>query len=762
MERARRALDGMGAETREDREYSIASCEAPSTRPSSSTSATPPFFRIFATASRSTATLRFHVTPLARSSASSCTRSIGRSSTSSPGWSLTGTGILATAHQCQLCQRGRIALRAVTPGTPAWYPGTRRRCPIPTRTCSWQRAFLPARGFTTSTRSWRHSVDGVPDNMLLSHDLFEATARARAFVCDIEFVDDYPTSVLTHARRHHRWILRRLANPVLAVFPGAVPSWPQEKSAAGDRALEDPRQPETQPCAPRAARDARRRLGVPAGSVVVLDDGHAHRHRVAAVAASRAFAHRSGRAQSLQVFWRNLRDDTAIALGQIMLVLAFLPYHAWEASHAVVLTLVRLTVTHRRLLEWETAAVSSRGPPGSRTPGPPPVRDRHGGEPDQCGWNRRSAPGRGPSALLTAAPFLLLWAGAPGIGYWLSLPIGALQRPLVDADRRLFRLTARQTWSFFEAFVTADDAWLPPHNYQEAGVAAPLARRTSPTNIAMYLLSSSPRTDLSYLSTTALLERVDNTLTTLDGLQKFRGHPLNRYSTASRSPLMPQDVSTVDSGNLAGALITLAQALLQLVDSPQTQLQRLESVVDTADAFGASCSSPVRRRRPTARSSPRSHAPSPTKRMPPSPPGTRPRSKPSARLCPASRWRSSQGPMIPAATRVLARRPAEGGGGGSRYPERRRGRRGPGSRPSDFQAGGCDRFHVPVRPPPASVHHWLPAARGGPGRPTTPFTTCWRRKPGSPASWRLPSTRCASTTGFSSAGSSRACMAARR
>ena len=198
-----------------------------------------------------------------------------------------------------------------------------------------------------------------------------------------------------------------------------------------------------------------------------------------------------GRAQSLQVFWRNLRDDTAIALGQIMLVLAFLPYHAWEASHAVVLTLVRLTVTHRRLLEWETAAVTSART--ARLVGRRGLRQfaiAMAASPISAAGIAAVLLGRGPSALLTAAPFLVLWAGAPGIGYWLSLPIGARQRPLVDADRRLFRLTARQTWSFFEAFVTADDAWLPPDNYQEAGVAAPLARRTSPTNIAMYLLSS--------------------------------------------------------------------------------------------------------------------------------------------------------------------------------------------------------------------------------------------------------------------------------
>ena len=65
------------------------------------------------------------------------------------------------------------------------------------------------------------------------------------------------------------------------------------------------------------------------------------------------------RSQSLPVFWRNLRRDAAIAAGQVLLGLTFMAYHAWQTTHAVVLTLVRLMFTRRRLLEWETAAVTA-------------------------------------------------------------------------------------------------------------------------------------------------------------------------------------------------------------------------------------------------------------------------------------------------------------------------------------------------------------------------------------------------------------------
>jgi cyclic beta-1,2-glucan synthetase len=50
------------------------------------------------------------------------------------------------------------------------------------------------------------ALDGrVPENALLSHDLFEGLHARAALVTDVEVVDDYPASVLAHARRQHRW-----------------------------------------------------------------------------------------------------------------------------------------------------------------------------------------------------------------------------------------------------------------------------------------------------------------------------------------------------------------------------------------------------------------------------------------------------------------------------------------------------------------------------------------------------------------------------
>jgi cyclic beta-1,2-glucan synthetase len=198
---------------------------------------------------------------------------------------------------------------------------------------------------------------------------------------------------------------------------------------------------------------------------------------------------------------------------------------------------------------------------------------------------------RAPEALPAATPFLVLWSVAPFVAFWLSVPLDARARPLSDADRIVLRRAARKTWRYFDTFVTEADGWLAPDNYQEDGNAPKVAHRTSPTNIGMGLLSTLAAHDLGYLSTPALRRRLDATLTTLESLERHKGHFLNWYDTTTLAPLHPRYVSTVDSGNLAGALIALAQGLLQLIDTPQTRAQRLAGLADTADLLASASSS---------------------------------------------------------------------------------------------------------------------------------------------------------------------------
>ena len=432
--------------------------------------------------------------------------------------------------------------------------------------------------------------DSVPENALLSHDLFEGLHARAALVSDLELVDEYPASVLTHARRQHRWI--RGDWQILAWLFPLVPSrrgWTRNRLPLIGRwkILDNLRRSLLPPAL----------LALTVAGWTTLPGSHWFwMAAVTAVLASQLLPIVARllvgprRSQSLPVFIRNLWRDSALGVVQILLGLTFLAFHAFDNLHAIVVTLIRL-VTRRRLLEWETAAATA-----ARTAG-------------LSGWRavRRFETEMASSALIAlatgaaivaanraalpaAAPVLLLWLGAPVIAYWLSVPVGARVRPLSRAELRLLRRTARSTWRFFEEFVTADDGWLPPDNFQEAGEIPVVARRTSPTNIGMGLLSTLAAHDLGYLSTATLASRLNATLTTLESLERYEGHFLNWYDTATRAPLHPRYVSTVDSGNLAAALIAVGQGLQALVAEPQTAAQRASGLTDTAELLAEASS----------------------------------------------------------------------------------------------------------------------------------------------------------------------------
>jgi len=194
------------------------------------------------------------------------------------------------------------------------------------------------------------------------------------------------------------------------------------------------------------------------------------------------------------------------------------------------------------------------------------------------------------------APFVLLWALSPMVAYWISLPPrAAAAQPLSDDDVLTLRLTARRTWRFFETFVGSDDHSLPPDNFQETP-APVLAHRTSPTNIGLYLLSTVAARDFGWIGTLDAVERLEATFDTLNGLERFRGHFYNWYDTKSCQPLDPRYVSSVDSGNLAGHLIALAQACEEISEGRPSALPALAGIDDTVALLRLSagnCASPL-------------------------------------------------------------------------------------------------------------------------------------------------------------------------
>jgi cyclic beta-1,2-glucan synthetase len=399
----------------------------------------------------------------------------------------------------------------------------------------------------------------VPENAVLSHDLFESSYARSALVTDVELFDDYPADYDTYSSRQHRWI-----RGDWQIGPWLFPRVPRAGGGTD-------RNPLSLVSRWKIFDNLRRSLVAPASMVwlaaawTVLPG--APGLWTALVALMFLFPVYStfvtGRWLNRRgITWRGhiakgVRD-TRVQLGQIFLTLAFLPQQAWTAVDAIARVFYRKLISHRGLLEWMAFGQSeSRGDSpvhASELAGPGPLTAFVLGT--AAGLLR-------PEALPVAAPFILTWLLSPWLKRWIARRPRTRRVPLGATERAEYRGYARRTWSFFETFVTAEGHWLAPDNFQEDPHPV-VAHRTSPTNIGLQLLSMGSAYDLGYVGRHELIESVEKTFATLGKLAGMHGHFFNWYDTRTLEPLNPRYVSTVDSGNLAGHLLTFKQFLLEI------------------------------------------------------------------------------------------------------------------------------------------------------------------------------------------------------
>jgi cyclic beta-1,2-glucan synthetase len=237
-------------------------------------------------------------------------------------------------------------------------------------------------------------------------------------------------------------------------------------------------------------------------------------------------------------------------------------------------------VTRQRLLEWNPSAAAERdAAAGNDSALAASIRTMWSGPVIAVATAIYLAVAA-PTVLAAAAPILLLWLASPAFAWWLSQPQTRRKATLTAAQLSFLRMLSRRTWAFFDHFVGAEDHWLPPDNYQEYRVAA-IAHRTSPTNMGLSLLANLSAYDFGYLPTGLLLERTANAFATMAALERHQGHFYNWYDTQTLLPLLPRYISTVDSGNLAGHLLTLRAGLLALPDDRVLPTRLFDGLHDT-------------------------------------------------------------------------------------------------------------------------------------------------------------------------------------
>jgi cyclic beta-1,2-glucan synthetase len=433
--------------------------------------------------------------------------------------------------------------------------------------------------------------DRFPENRILSHDLLEGCYARSGLITDVQLYEEYPSRYQSDVGRQQRWIRGdwQIAQWLLPRVPGP-----------GNSTLANP----LSALSRWKIFDNLRRSLMPVLMLALLLSGwlllpHPLRWMLGVLGIVLFPPALSAIVDVLrwprEVLPRQHLDTVIRATARNLVLAGFriscLPYKAQFTTTAIARALWRMLVSRKQLLEWQVSGASA--PRISETPA---VVSAASDRSQSLGAEYRRmaiAPVVAVAsaavlvmlrieALWTALPILALWFAAPVSAWWLSRPLVRREAKLSVEQIAFLRRIARKNWTFFERFVDVENNWLPPDNYQQ-DPGPVIAHRTSPTNIGLALLANLTAHDFGYISAGVLLRRTGDTFDTMSKLERHQGHFYNWYDTRTLQPLPPRYISSVDSGNLAGHLLTLRAGLLSLPDAQITGPRLFEGLVDTLD-----------------------------------------------------------------------------------------------------------------------------------------------------------------------------------
>ncbi|MCJ8519885.1 cyclic beta-1,2-glucan synthetase [Pseudorhizobium tarimense] len=411
--------------------------------------------------------------------------------------------------------------------------------------------------------AFERSIKGrIDENSVLSHDLLEGSFARCALVTDVELVEDFPTRYEVEVSRQHRWargdwqLLPYIFDPARGV------------TALGRWKMIDNLRRSLTPITWFFASVLGWYFFEPLGALVwqiflifLLFVAPTMSLVTGIFPRSTDIVPRA----HIYSVWSEMQSANA----QVALRIVFIADMACLMTDAIGRSIYRLFVSRKQMLEWKTAASIQSSAQGS----PSDYYRQMWHAPVIAIFSLIFASIPGDNAFLVGVPFALLWVLSPLVAWYVSQSAETEDRLFVpDEVATELRTISRRTWRYFDTFVTPEDNHLPPDNFQEQPEPV-LARRTSPTNIGVYLLSIISARQFGWISFADTIERLENTIATIDKMEKYHGHLLNWYHTDTLAPLGPRYISAVDSGNLAGHLIAISSACRLWAEAPSAHLQ---------------------------------------------------------------------------------------------------------------------------------------------------------------------------------------------
>lgn len=419
-----------------------------------------------------------------------------------------------------------------------------------------------------------------PENAILSHDLLEGSFVRAALVSDLELVDAYPSKFNSFMARLHRWI--RGDWQLVPWLLGGIPT-------KNNKFIQNPLSKVSKW---KMIDNLRRSLLTPAVMILIALGFSIMPGKGVFWAGLGIASMGLPLALSLltQIFSNGIKSDTIkrhlpgffgikASIFQFLLGIVFLPYQAFMAMDAIIVTLRRVFITKKNMLEWVTSSDSDITQPNSlksyvETMG---LSTFAGIAITALSFVLK------PESAKVSVVLLLAWVLSPVIAYLISKDDPKKAEELDDAALIELRTIARKTWRYFEEFANLKNNYLAPDNYQEEPYSG-IAYKTSPTNIGLGLMASLTARDMGYIGLIELETQISHTITTIEKMEKWNGHLYNWYDTSTLEPLHPIYVSTVDSGNLVCYLTTLVEGLKEYYGKPLIDAAYFKGLNDTIRA----------------------------------------------------------------------------------------------------------------------------------------------------------------------------------
>ena len=424
--------------------------------------------------------------------------------------------------------------------------------------------------------------NAIPDNTILSHDLLEGSYVRTGLVTDLSLIDSYPSHYNSYSARLRRWV--RGDWQLLPLLFGKIRNRNREKiknplsPLSRWKMLDNMRRSLLAPSLMALAILAFIALpGNPFFWLIYLIGALAAPFFISLV--QTLLTSRSAMVSSKRYIPVMLGLKASFL--RFLITFTMLPYQAYLMGNAISITLYRVLVSQKNMLEWIPSADVEKAQKNSlRSYGSQMWIPTLG-----CLCIPILVYILAPAALYYSLCFALPWSCSPLIAHAMSKEKkNAIPQPSTKSALELRRI-ARKTWRYFEEFMIARTHYLPPDSNQ-LDPPRGIANRTSPTNIGLGLLAVLAARDFGFIGTAAMVELLQKTIATVEALPKWNGHLLNWYDTATLLALKPEYISTVDSGNYIGYLITLRQGLLEYLNSPLIDSRFVDGLEDTLTCAG--------------------------------------------------------------------------------------------------------------------------------------------------------------------------------